>query len=40
VFLGLAVLATLPAALGWLLLTPVTVCSVYASYRDILTKGR
>ncbi|MDR2451131.1 MAG: hypothetical protein LBE85_05020 [Candidatus Accumulibacter sp.] len=37
VFLGLAVLATLPVALGWLLLTPVTVCSVYASYRDILT---
>jgi uncharacterized membrane protein len=39
-FVVLAVLATLPMALGWLVLTPVMFCSVYASYRDILTGGR
>jgi uncharacterized membrane protein len=33
----LAVLATLPIGLGWLLLVPSLVCSVYASYRDIFT---
>ncbi|MDR3213853.1 MAG: hypothetical protein LBT71_08075 [Azoarcus sp.] len=35
----LAVLATLPIGLGWLLLMPVAVCSLYASYRDIFTGG-
>ena len=31
----LAILATIPLALGWLLLGPVFVTSVYLSYRDI-----
>jgi uncharacterized membrane protein len=31
----LAVVATLPFGLGWLVLAPVVVASVYASYRDI-----
>ncbi|MDR3222026.1 MAG: hypothetical protein LBU46_08510, partial [Candidatus Accumulibacter sp.] len=36
-FIVLAVLASLPLLLGWLLLMPSMVCSVYASYRDIFT---
>jgi uncharacterized membrane protein len=35
IFLGLAVLATIPLALGWLALAPTTVATVYAAYRDI-----
>lgn len=33
--LGLAILASIPFGLGWLVLGPVMVGSVYASYRDI-----
>lgn len=33
--LGLAVLATLPLFLGWLVFMPVVVASSYAAYRDI-----
>lgn len=31
----LAIVATLPVMLGWLVLGPVTAASIYASYRDI-----
>lgn len=31
----LTVLASLPLLLGWFVLTPVVVCSVYVSYREI-----
>lgn len=40
VMLVLAVLATLPLALGWLALGPVFAASVYTSYRDIYLKPR
>jgi len=30
-----AIIATIPFALGWLVLAPVTVASIYTSYRDI-----
>lgn len=33
--LPLAIAATLPLLLGWLVLAPVIIASVYASYRDI-----
>jgi uncharacterized membrane protein len=36
----LAVLATLPLALGWLALGPVFAASVYTSYRDIYLQPR
>jgi uncharacterized membrane protein len=35
--LGLAIVATIPLALGWLLLGPVLMVSVYTSYRDIFS---
>jgi uncharacterized membrane protein len=35
VFLGLAIVATIPLALGWLALGPTVVASVYTAYRDI-----
>lgn len=35
VMLVLGVLATIPLALGWLVLGPVAVASIYVSYRDI-----
>lgn len=35
ILLGLAILASLPIGLGWLLLGPTVIASVYASYRDI-----
>ncbi|HZL93564.1 MAG TPA: BPSS1780 family membrane protein [Vicinamibacterales bacterium] len=35
VALGLAIVATIPLGLGWLLLGPVLMVSVYTSYRDI-----
>jgi hypothetical protein len=31
----LAIIATIPLALGWLLLGPVLMASIYVSYRDI-----
>lgn len=40
VMFGLAVVATLPLALGWLALGPVFAASVYTSYRDIYLKPR
>jgi uncharacterized membrane protein len=33
--IALAIVATIPLLLGWLVLGPVTVASVYASYCDI-----
>ena len=36
----LAVVATIPLALGWLVLGPVFAASVYTSYRDIYLKPR
>lgn len=35
VLMVLAVLASLPFALGWIVLLPVLIASIYASYRDI-----
>jgi uncharacterized membrane protein len=35
IMLVLSILATLPLGLGWLVLGPVTIASVYAAYRDI-----
>jgi uncharacterized membrane protein len=35
VWIGLAIVATIPLFLGWLVLGPVTVASIYASYCDI-----
>jgi uncharacterized membrane protein len=35
VMLGLAIVATIPLGLGWLLLGPVIMASVYTAYRDI-----
>jgi uncharacterized membrane protein len=35
VIFGLMIVATLPLMLGWLVLGPVVIASVYASYRDI-----
>jgi hypothetical protein len=39
-FIVLAIPATLLFGLGWLLLLPLTFCSLYASYRDIFTRER
>lgn len=38
ILLGLAVLATIPALLGFLVLGPVAMASVYTGYRDIFTE--
>jgi hypothetical protein len=38
-FIGIAILATLPLLLGWLVLVPLIYCSGYAAYRDIFTAG-
>ncbi|WP_153108858.1 BPSS1780 family membrane protein [Propionivibrio limicola] len=38
-FILLAIVATIPLALGWLALLPTMFCSTYASYRDIFTHG-
>lgn len=35
VYLILAVVATIPLGLGWLVLGPVAFCALYVSYRDI-----
>lgn len=35
IFIVLAILATLPIGLGWLVLLPVAITSTYAAYRDI-----
>jgi len=39
VFVVLAVLASLPVFLGWLVLLPVMYGSIYASYKDMFTEG-
>ena len=39
-FLGLAIVATIPLGLGWLLLGPVIMASVYTAYRDIFFEAR
>jgi uncharacterized membrane protein len=33
--IGLAIVATIPLALGWFVLAPVTIASIYTSYCDI-----
>jgi len=38
VFVVLAILASLPLFLGWLVLMPVTQASVYAGYQDMFTR--
>jgi uncharacterized membrane protein len=35
IYIVLAVLASMPAMLGWLVLLPVTFGAIYASYRDV-----
>lgn len=35
VFIVLAIVATIPLGLGWLILIPVTMASMYAGYRDM-----
>lgn len=35
IFIGLAILASIPMMLGWLVLIPVMITSIYACYRDI-----
>ncbi|MBS1190004.1 MAG: hypothetical protein H6R10_1796 [Rhodocyclaceae bacterium] len=39
VFLVLALVASLPVFLGWLVLIPVVQASMYASYRDMFTRS-
>jgi hypothetical protein len=38
--IGIAILASLPLRLGWLVLMPLIYCSTYAAYRDIFTTER
>jgi uncharacterized membrane protein len=40
VLIALAVLATVPVMLGWLVLLPLMFCGTYAIYRDIFTRAR
>ena len=40
VYLILSLLATIPLGLGWFILCPVTVASIYLSYRDIFESGK
>jgi uncharacterized membrane protein len=40
VLIALAVLATVPVLLGWLVLLPMMFCGTYAIYRDIFTRAR
>jgi uncharacterized membrane protein len=35
IYIVLAVVAAIPFGLGFLILGPVTVCAIYASYREI-----
>jgi uncharacterized membrane protein len=39
VILVLAILATIPLALGWLVLMPVMYASIYASYKDMFIRA-
>jgi hypothetical protein len=36
----LAVLATLPVLLGWLVLGPVVLCAIYVQYREMFVVAR
>ncbi len=38
IYLVLAVVAVIPFGLGFLILGPVTVCAIYASYRDVFER--
>ena len=38
-YFGLAILASIPFALGWVVLAPVALISVYTSYRDIFVEA-
>ena len=40
VWIVLGILATIPLGLGWLVLGPVTIASVYTAYRDIYFASR
>jgi uncharacterized membrane protein len=35
VFVVLGIVASIPLGLGWLVLGPITIASVYTAYRDI-----
>jgi uncharacterized membrane protein len=35
IIFALSMIASIPFGLGWLVLMPVVLCSVYAAYRDI-----
>lgn len=37
IMLVFMMLATIPLGLGWLILTPLMICSLYASYRTVFT---
>lgn len=39
VLFGLAMIASIPFGLGWLVLGPVLLCSAYAAYRDIFCRS-
>ncbi len=39
IFLGFAIVATIPLGLGWLVLLPTLAASVYTGYRDIYYAG-
>lgn len=39
IFVGFAIVATIPLGLGWLVLLPTLAASLYASYRDIYYAG-
>jgi len=38
--LALAVVATLPIMLGWLILVPVLISSTYCAYKDIFLESQ
>jgi uncharacterized membrane protein len=40
IFVGLAIVASLPLLLGWLVLGPVVSITVYTAYRDVFFKPR
>ena len=40
VYLGLIVVAVIPLGFGFLILFPVTICAVYASYREVFADAR
>jgi uncharacterized membrane protein len=40
IFMLLAIVATLPLGLGWLVLGPVLAASIYTAYRDIYLRPK